>query len=61
MMKLGNTRMLKAMVMANINYKQIVQVDEMYLMRPKSVPGFSLYEECGKLPVRFTIQSRRMM
>ena len=46
-------------------YRKIEQIDEMYLMRlfqaPKSVPRLSLYVECGKVPVKFIIQSRRMM
>jgi hypothetical protein len=46
-------------------YRKIEQVDEMFLMRlfeaPKSVPRLSLYDECGKVPVRFIIKSRRMM
>ena len=46
-------------------YRKIEQVDEMFLMRlfeaPKSVPRLSLYVECGKVPVRFIIKSRRMM
>ena len=46
-------------------YRKLEEIDEMYLMRlfnvPKSVPRLSLYAECGKLPLRFIIRTRRLL
>ena len=46
-------------------YSKLDEIDEMFLSKifevPKSVPKLSLYAECGKIPLRFIIQKRRLM
>ena len=46
-------------------YSKLEEIDEMFLKKifevPKSTPRLSLYVECGKIPLRFVIKTRRLM
>ena len=46
-------------------YSKLEQIDEMFMTKifelPKSVPKLSLYAECGRIPLRFVIQKKRLM
>ena len=46
-------------------YKKLEEIDEMYMRKvfdlPKSVPRIGLYAECGKLPIRYIIKTRRLL
>ena len=46
-------------------HSKLEEIDEMFFTKifelPQSVPKLSLYAECGKLPLRFIIQKRRLM
>ena len=46
-------------------YSKLEEIDEMYMMQvlqlPQSTPRLSLYVECGRIPLRYIIKSRRLM
>ena len=47
------------------HYKKLEEIDEMFMTKilelPQSVPKLSLYAECGRIPLRFVIQKKRLM
>jgi hypothetical protein len=50
---------------SNNDYKRLEEIDEMYMRKifdlPKSTPRIGLYAECGKIPIRNIIQTRRLL
>ena len=50
---------------SNNEYKRLEEIDEMYMRKifdlPKSTPRIGLYAECGKIPIRNIIQTRRLL
>ena len=46
-------------------YEKLEEIDEIFLMKilelPESVPRLSLYVECGLIPIRYIIKTRRLM
>ena len=49
----------------NSEYKKLEEIDEMYFRKifdlPKSAPRVALYAECGKMPIRYIIKTRRLL
>ena len=49
----------------NDQYKKLEEIDEMFMRKifnlPRSAPRVSLYAECGKLPIRYIIKTRRLL
>ena len=49
----------------NHQYSKLEEIDEMYLRKifdlPKSAPRIGIYAECGKIPVRNIIKTRRIL
>ena len=50
---------------SNNEYKRLEEIDEMFMRKmfdlPKSTPRIGLYAECGKIPIRNIIQTRRLL
>ena len=49
----------------NAEFKKLEEVDEMYFRKifelPKSAPRIGMYAECGKIPIRYIIKTRRLL
>ena len=49
----------------NEQYTKLEEIDEMFMRKifnlPRSAPRISLYAECGKIPVRYIIKTRRLL
>jgi hypothetical protein len=49
----------------NEQYTKLEEIDEMFMRNifnlPRSAPRISLYAECGKIPVRYIIKTRRLL
>ena len=49
----------------NNQYTKLEEIDEMFMRKifnlPRSAPRVSLYSECGKIPVRYIIKTRRLL
>ena len=49
----------------NEQYSKLEEIDEMFMRKifdlPKSAPQIGLYAECGKIPIRYIIKTRRLL